>query len=239
MVTIVRAQGSTPAKAGAKMIVCQEGDPIGTVGGGRLEHELCAEARQALADGKPRVVKRHLTRDLAMCCGGEVEAFIDPVDVRERIVLVGGGHIHAALAPIVAQLGFEVILADELEEFASPGRFPRARLVHSFDPREWGVPMDAYTYVVVATREHATDQKVLEDLAAMDARPAYLGLVGSRGKSGKFRKRLEAKGVGADWIEQLRSPVGVDVGARTPAEIAVAIAAELVAVRQRPPRGSD
>lgn len=96
--------------------------------------------------------------------------------------------------------------------------------------------MDEHTYIVIATREHATDQKVLEDLAAMNGRPAFLGLVGSRAKVGRFRRRLEARGVAADWIEAIRGPVGVDVGARTPAEIAVAIAAELVAVRQRPRR---
>src|SRR6185436_14504888 len=105
LVTIVRTSGSTPRKAGAKMIVCGDGEILGTVGGGRIEHELVAEARSALEIGEPRVVHRHLTRELAMCCGGSVEAFIDVPAAQQHLVLAGAGHIHAALAPLGAKLG--------------------------------------------------------------------------------------------------------------------------------------
>jgi xanthine dehydrogenase accessory factor len=234
LVTIVRTAGSTPRKAGAKMIVAADGAQHGSVGGGRIEFELVAEARAALDAGASRLVKRHLNHDLAMCCGGEVEAFVDVVGHRVYAVLVGGGHVNSALAPIAAQLGFEVVVADELEEFASTERFPAAaRLVHSWEPATWGVPFGAETYVIIATRDHAVDQTVLERLADRAATPAYLGVIGSRGKMGRFRRRLEAKGVAPAWIAQVRGPVGLDVGAETPAEIAVAIAAELVAVRRR------
>jgi xanthine dehydrogenase accessory factor len=233
LVTVVRTGGSTPRKAGAKMLVRDDGSIAGTVGGGAIELLLIEEARAALAAGEPRLVRKHLTRELAMCCGGEVEAFIDPLGRRERLVLVGAGHIGRALAPVGASLGFDVWVVDELEEAASPERFPGAtRLVHDWSPGAWGLDLGRDTYVIVATRDHAVDQAVLEQLARLDARPTYLGVISSRAKITRFRKRLEAKGVPADWVAQVRGPIGVAIGAETPAEIAVSIAAELVAVRR-------
>jgi xanthine dehydrogenase accessory factor len=233
LVTIVRTAGSTPRKAGAKMLVRVDGSMVGTVGGGRVEADLRDEARAALSDGKARLVKRHLTRDLAMCCGGEMEAFVEPMGRKEHLVLVGGGHISAALAPMGHALGFAVTVVDDLEELASEERFPTAEKRHDFSPRTWDVPLGDATFVVVATRDHAVDQTVLEHLSTMGAMPAYLGVIGSRAKLAKFRARLESKGVAAAWIARIRGPIGVDVGAETPAEIAVAVAAELVQVRRR------
>jgi xanthine dehydrogenase accessory factor len=215
------------------MLVCEDGRQVGTVGGGAIEAALVEEAKAALASGEPRLFKRHLTHELAMCCGGEVEAFIDPMGRKERLFLVGGGHINAALAPVGAQLGFEVWVVDDLEELASPERFPVAtRLLHSWLPKEWGARFDRDAYVVIATRDHAVDQEVLEDLAKLSAEPAYLGVIGSRGKLGRFKKRLEAKGVSEAFLARVRGPIGVEVGAETPAEIAVSVAAELVAIRR-------
>jgi xanthine dehydrogenase accessory factor len=236
LVTVVRSAGSTPRKPGAKMIVLAGGGTIGTVGGGAVEQALVAEALVTLAERRPRLVTHHLTRDLAMCCGGEMQAVLDPLGLRETLVLVGGGHIHAALAPVAAALGFEVIVVDDLEELASAERFPlAARRLLSFEPREWGVSLGEDAYVVVATRDHATDQEVLEKLFRLGVTPRYLGVIGSRAKLARFRQRLEVRGVDAGWIGRIRGPIGVDVGAETPAEIAVAVAAELVAVRRRGP----
>ncbi|HEU4411500.1 MAG TPA: xanthine dehydrogenase accessory protein XdhC [Polyangiaceae bacterium] len=233
LVTVVRTGGSTPRKAGAKMVVRDDGSIEGTVGGGALELWLIDEARAAIEAGEPRLARRHLTRELAMCCGGEVEAFVDPMGRRERLVLVGGGHVNRALAPLGAALGFEVWVVDDLEEAASPERFPGAtRLVHSWQPNEWGAELGRDAYVVIATRDHAVDQGVLEQLARLGATPAYLGVISSRAKMARFRKRLEAKGVGRDWVARVRGPIGVAIGAETPAEIAVSVAAELVAVRR-------
>jgi xanthine dehydrogenase accessory factor len=234
MVTVVRTAGSTPRKPGAKMLVAENGEQYGTVGGGRIEAELLDEAKRAMAEGTPRLVRRHLTRELAMCCGGEVEAFVDPSARRETLVLVGGGHIHRALANVGAEMELDVVVVDDLEELASVERFPRAtRLVHSWLPKEWGVTLDETAYVVVATRDHEVDQEVLEKLATMGAEPRYVGVVGSRAKLLRFKKRLETKGIEPAWIERINGPIGVDVGAETPAEIAVAIAAEIVQVRRR------
>lgn len=236
LVTVVRTAGSTPRKPGAKMIVRVGGATVGTVGGGAVEQALVAEALAALAERRPRLVTHHLTRDLAMCCGGEMQAFLEPLGLRESLVLVGGGHIHAALAPLGVALGFEVLVVDDLEELASEERFPLAsRRLLTFEPKEWGLPLGEDAYLVVATRDHAVDQEVLEKLFKLGASPRYLGVIGSRAKVARFKKRLEARGVDEAWIARLRGPIGVDVGAETPAEIAVAVAAELVAVRRRGP----
>ncbi|MCU0686060.1 MAG: XdhC family protein [Polyangiaceae bacterium] len=233
LVSVVRTAGSTPRKAGAKMLVRDDGSIAGTVGGGALELLLIDEARAAIRAGEPRLVRRHLTRELAMCCGGEVEAFVDPVGRREQLVLVGAGHVNRALASVGAGLGFDVWVIDELEEAASVERFPQAtRLVHTWEPNEWGLSFGPEAYIVIATRDHAVDQDVLEKLARLDAKPAYLGVISSRGKMARFRKRFEAKGISEAWAAQVRGPIGVAIDAETPAEIAVSVAAELVAVRR-------
>lgn len=118
MITVIRTAGSTPRKAGAKMLVDEGGATCGTVGGGAIEHALIQEAKATLQERRPRLVRRHLTHDLAMCCGGEMEAFIEPLGLKETLILVGAGHIHGALAPIGQALGFSVLVADDLEEYA-------------------------------------------------------------------------------------------------------------------------
>lgn len=234
LVTVVATKGSTPRKPGAKMIVTEDGASFGTIGGGRFEHELAAAARDALTTGRAKLVRFHLTHDLAMCCGGEMEAFVEPIGGRDVLVLVGAGHVNAALAAVAARLDFELIVVDDLEELTEPARFPPGtRFVSSFAPKEWNVALGARTYVVVATRDHGVDQDVIEDLAPLAGELRYLGVIGSRGKLGRFRRRFESKGIPAEFITRVRGPIGVDVGAETPEEIAVAVAAELVAVRRR------
>jgi len=298
LATVIRTAGSTPRHPGAKMIVVR-GDggayPIttGTIGGGKIELEVI-EAAVAVAKGAPaaRVVK-HLVRDLAMCCGGEMELWIEPLDAArwkplaeaarrrgkrracvlvtgldgvggggkdviegdggargawldgerffeavrpaDRLLLFGAGHVAVAIAPLAARVGFEVVVCDEDDRFASAERFPGARILATFDDRdvekELGGPLGAGDYALIVTRDHAVDQAILERLLPR-GELGYLGLIGSRGKLGRFRRRLEAKGIGdaAAW-GRLRSPVGMDIGAETPEEIAVAVVAELIQAR--------
>jgi xanthine dehydrogenase accessory factor len=228
--TVVRTKGSTPRKVGAKMLVRADGGILGTIGGGRVEHELVTHAQAAIATGLSAIHRLHLVHDLGMCCGGEMEVLVDPMGAPERVVICGGGHIALVLAPLCDNVGFDVTVCDELEEFASVERFPRARLLSSFDPRDWAdLPLDEHTYVVIATRDHAVDQRILEQILDRDL--AYLGVIGSRGKLGRFRKRLEAKGFDPARIEHVRGPIGLDIGADTPEEIAVSVVAELIGLR--------
>jgi xanthine dehydrogenase accessory factor len=231
--TIVRTAGSTPRKHATKMLVRADGSIVGTIGGGRLEKEVvdATLALLARAEHEPRVERFHLTHDLAMCCGGEVEVLIEPLPRPRTLVVCGGGHVGKALAPLARTVGFRVVMVDEVPEFASPERFPEAeRILDSFDVRDWkGLPLDGHTFVVIATRDHAVDQAILEALLPHDL--AYLGVIGSQGKVGRFAKRIEAKGFDMARFARVRAPIGLDIGAQTPEEIAVSVVAELIAVR--------
>ncbi len=308
--TVIGAKGSTPRHLGARMAVADDGTQWGTIGGGRIEHVVVAAAREVAGGAPPRVIRQHLVRDLAMCCGGSMEVVLTPaagsrdvlaaatdareprtlvtpldgeplvmrapaerdppayqprvidgalverVGVAERAIVFGLGHVAKNLGPLLAGLGFAVIVCDDGDTGATAETPAWAtQLVESFDVREIEQVLGGFgpdDRVLIVTRDHAVDQQLLEALIAHDEL-GYLGMIGSRGKVGRFRKRLEAKGllegeVGEARWARVRAPIGLDVGAETPEEIAVAIAAELVAVRRRgqpvasdwrPVRGSD
>jgi xanthine dehydrogenase accessory factor len=234
LATVVRTAGSTPRKAAARMVVLGDGRVIGTVGGGRVEKEVTDAAVALLAEGaaaRPKLLRYHLTHELAMCCGGEMEVFVEPLVPAPPLVVCGGGHVAQALVPLARRVGFSPIVVEEAEEMATPARFPdAARIVDSFDPRDWKeLPLDAGAYVVIVTRDHAQDQALLEHLIAREL--AYLGLIGSRRKIEMFKQRLTARGVDPARFERLHAPIGLDIGAETPEEIAVAIVAELIQAR--------
>jgi xanthine dehydrogenase accessory factor len=234
LATVVRTSGSTPRKAGARMIVLGDGRIVGTIGGGRVEKEVADAAVALLAAGdaaRVTLLRYHLTHELAMCCGGEMEVFVEPLIPASPLVVCGGGHVAQALVPLARRVGFAPIVVEEAEEMATPERFPEAvRIVDSFDPRDWKeLPLDDGSYVVIVTRDHAQDQALLENLIARDL--AYLGLIGSRRKIEMFKQRLIARGVDGARFERLNAPIGLDIGAETPEEIAVAIVGELIRTR--------
>jgi xanthine dehydrogenase accessory factor len=238
LATVVRTAGSTPRKAAARMLVRPDGSIAGTIGGGRIEKEVVEAALALLAAGAaaaPRLLRYHLTHELAMCCGGEMEVFVEPLMLEPTLVVCGGGHVAHALVPMARACGWRVLVVEEAEEMASAARFPdAARIIESFDVRDWsGVPIDADTAIVIVTRDHAQDQALLEQLLTLaDGRePGYLGLIGSRRKVELFRQRLTARGVDAARFARVHAPIGLDIGAETPAEIAVAILAQLVQQR--------
>jgi xanthine dehydrogenase accessory factor len=241
LATVVRTSGSTPRKSASRMIVLGDGSIIGTIGGGRIEKEVTDAALGLIAEGaaaRPKVLKYHLTQELAMCCGGEMEVFVEPMVPEPPLIVCGAGHVARALVPVARSVGFLPWVVDESEEMATPARFPDAhQIVDSFDVRDWkDVPLDDNTYVVIVTRDHAQDQALLEQLIGRDV--AYLGLIGSRRKIAMFKQRLEARGVSPERFERLRAPIGLDIGAETPEEIAVAIVGEMIATRaaRRPKR---
>lgn len=292
--TVTGAHGSTPRHLGARMVVAADGAQWGTVGGGRIEQLVVERAREVAQGGAPAIVRQHLVRDLAMCCGGSMEvvltpgegsraalralatgkpvvlrtpldgaplearppragdprahqpvihegALIERLGAVERAIVFGLGHVAKNLGPLLANLGFTVIACDDGETGAAADRPAWASdLVESFDAAEVERAIGGFgadDIVLIVTRDHAIDQKLLEQLIARDDL-GYLGMIGSRGKVGRFRKRLEARGLldgdaGAARWRRLRAPIGLDLGAETPEEIAIAIAAELVARRRR------
>lgn len=229
--TVVAAGGSTPRSVGARMIVYPHGRSRGTIGGGALEAEV---VRRCLGGDvrSPVIVDLHLERDLGMACGGRVSVLLEPLGAAPEVVLFGSGHVAHELAPLVARVGFRLAVVDDVADRNTAGRFPAARLrIHSFDPTDWsGVRLDRQAYAVVVTSDHERDLAVLRALAGREL--GYVGMIGSRRKAEAVRAALRAEGVDEAWLQRLHVPVGLDIGAETPAEIAVSIVAQLVRVRR-------
>jgi xanthine dehydrogenase accessory factor len=229
--TVISTGGSTPRKSGARMLVFADGESVGTIGGGALEHHVVGVARRVASTGEAERVDVHLVRDLGMCCGGRTEVYVESVGRRDAMVIYGAGHVAAALAPVLLALDFAVTVVDERDEFATAARFPGCQ-VEVTDPRSHAraLPDDPDRYVLLTTHDHALDQDLGEILLPRPC--AWLGMIGSRGKVARFFVRWQGAGLDPALFSRLCAPVGLDLGAETPAEIAVSIAAELVRVRR-------
>jgi xanthine dehydrogenase accessory factor len=234
LVTIVRARGSTPQRVGAKMLVYADGRTVGTIGGGCYEHDALGKAREAIAARAPTLASYQLNDDLAqetgLVCGGQMEVFIEPLEPSPLLVIVGAGHVAWHLARAAREVGFRRLVADDREKFANAERFPEAEVVVDSIP-EWlhRADLPPSAFVVIVTRGHRHDLDALRAVAARDLR--YLGLIGSRAKVARLFDALAGEGVPPECLARVHAPIGLDIGAVTPAEIAVAIVAELVAVR--------
>lgn len=236
MVTIVAAHGSTPQRVGAKMLVFADGRMVGTIGGGCYEHDAFWKAREALGTRRSRLVHYELSDDLAeesgLICGGQMDVFIEPIEPAPRLYILGAGHVGLQLGQIAPTVGFRLHVVDDRQKFANHERFPAADEVVVENVAQWVTTAEipASAYVVVLTRGHRQDFDVLRGLAGRSVR--YLGLIGSRAKVARLTDALIEAGVSPEWLRQLRAPIGFDIGAVSPEEIAVAILAELIAVRR-------
>ncbi len=234
LVTIVRSNGSTPQRTGAKMLVFAAGRTVGTIGGGCYENDAILRAREVIATGKPTVVRYDLNDDFVeesgLICGGQMEVYIDPIRPAPALYIIGAGHVGWHLAQAAFDAGFRVHVVDDREKFANAERFPNAEIVVE-DIAAWlhRADLPASAYVVVVTRGHTHDFDALRALAARDLR--YLGLIGSRAKVARVFDALESEGLPAECLDRVHAPIGLDIGATTPAEIAISILAELIAVR--------
>jgi xanthine dehydrogenase accessory factor len=235
-VTVVRANGSTPQRAGAKMLVFPDGRTLGTIGGGCYENDAFWKAREAIATGKPALVHYELNDDFAqengLVCGGQMDVHIDPLEPTPHLYIVGAGHVGWHLGRIAPDAGFRVHVVDDREKFANSERFPNAEEVIADSIPDWlhRAEIPASAFVVVVTRGHTHDLDAMRALAARDVK--YLGLIGSRAKVRRIYDMLLAEGMPPECLERVRAPIGFDIGAVTPAEIAISIMAELVAVRR-------
>jgi xanthine dehydrogenase accessory factor len=235
LATVIESGGSTPRQGGARMLVYADGGTVGTIGGGALEYEVCARAVRVATTGRPERYTAHLVADLGMCCGGRVELYIEPLHARTPFVMFGAGHVAAAVAPLLVSLDFDVQVIDARDDLCREERFPGCT-VHTTDPRRYAaaMPDDPAACWLIVTHDHALDQDLVETLLPKSF--AWLGMIGSRGKVARFLVRLRASGMDPGLFSRLSAPVGLDLGAETPAEIAVAIAAELVRLRRAPDR---
>lgn len=232
LAVVVDSSGSSPRKAGAKMIVRGDGSIQGTVGGGRVEAETIAAAIDAIGSGTPRTLSFSLTEEHGFVCGGTLLVYVEPLSSGPRLLVFGAGHVGRALAGAATFAGFRVTVADERPEYATRDRVPEAEETVVGDPaavlRE--VRVDPATFVVVATTDHQRDFEAVRAALATPAR--FIGVVGSRRKRALLLDTLGNEGVPPGELERISIPVGVPIGAETPAEIAVSIVAQLIGARR-------
>lgn len=235
LVTIVSSQGSTPQRVGAKMLVFADGRTVGTIGGGCYENDAFGKAREALETRRPRLVHYDLSDDFAeesgLICGGQMDVYIEPLEPAPQLYLIGAGHVAYHVAPLAHSVGFRIHVLDDREKFANRERFPHATEVIVESIPDWlaRAEIPAHAYAVIVTRGHRHDLDALRVLAGRDLR--YLGLIGSRAKIARIYDALTDEGLPADRLRLVHAPIGLDIGAVTPQEIAVSIMAELIAVR--------
>jgi xanthine dehydrogenase accessory factor len=235
--TITNVRGSIPSFQTAKMLVRDDGSIAGTIGGGCVEAEVWQAAREVMEEEKPRSLTFNLNNnpryDTGLACGGTLEIFIEPVLPPALLYIFGAGHVAYNLYKVATIAGFEVVVIDDRESYANAERFPEARevIADDFDAVTARLHVPESSYIVIVTRGHRDDMRVLR--WAIHANARYLGMIGSRRKTIAIYKELEKEGIPAEKFANVHAPVGLEIGAVTPEEIAVAIVAELIAERRR------
>ena len=232
LATVTDTGGSTPRMAGAQMAIWANGI-AGTIGGGAFEHRVMVDAHELLntPDVRCAEVSVHLVRDLAMCCGGKMTAFLQKIEPAPRLRIYGAGHIGTELARVAAIAGFDVTVVDGRAEWADPERFPSTIEVLDVEPEDDIGKQTTFDYVVVVTHSHPLDEALIRKM--VEQTPTYLGLIGSRGKWARFSQRLSARGLSEELLSQVHCPVGFDLGGLTPGEIAISVVAEMITARRK------
>jgi xanthine dehydrogenase accessory factor len=237
LATIIARKGATPRKDSAKMLVYEDGNQIGSIGGGSIESEACREARLVMESGKPRVLTFDLTgidpEESALVCGGSMEVYLEPISPEPTLVIFGAGHVSKAVAEAGKLAGFKITIIDDRAKYANPDRFPCADAIYVED---WESAIkklraNSFTYLFIATRGHQFDLICLR--FAVNSQTKYIGMLGSRKKAKTLCDFLEKEGVDPSKFEQIFVPAGLDIGAETPEEIAASVIAEIVAVHKK------
>ena len=234
--TITNVRGSIPSFQTAKMLIRDDGSIAGTIGGGCVEAEVWQAAREVMEEEKPRSLTFNLNNnpkyDTGLVCGGTLEVFIEPVLPPALLYIFGAGHVAFNLYRIAQIAGFDVVVVDDRESYANRERFPDARevIADDFDVALAHMHVPESAYIVIVTRGHRDDMRVLR--WAVNANARYLGMIGSQRKTIAIYKELEKEGVPAEKFANVHAPVGLEIGAVTPEEIAVAIVAEMIAIRR-------
>ncbi len=235
LATVVGGEKGVPGKTGFRMLVYSDGSSLGTIGGGLLEAKVREEALHCLDDRKTKLLEYTLDEQSAdgigALCGGKVQIFVEPIEGSPKLYVFGGGHIAVPLVQFANTLGFSVIVVDDREEFANKTRFPQTEVklgnfvdvTKSFDFRE-------DDSVVIVTRGHEHDEVVLKECLSKDRLPNYIGMIGSRDKVAATFSHLKEQGVSEKLLAKVKAPIGINIGARTQAEIALSIMAQIVAL---------
>lgn len=233
--TIVQSSGSTPRGTGSKMLVFQDGSFLDTIGGGEMESRVIQAALEGMRDGQARYLKYSFTdpqRGDPGVCGGQVEVYVEPNIPPSVLVVVGAGHVGKAVAHLAHWLGFRVVISDDRPEFSSPDAIPDADEYHTgpLSGLPLQVPLTPWTFIVLTTRGMNIDVEGLPVLLKSQA--AYIGVIGSRRRWQLAYNQMLAAGVPADQLGRVHSPIGLELNAETPEEIAVSILAEIIMLKR-------
>ncbi|MGH9662779.1 MAG: XdhC family protein [Bryobacteraceae bacterium] len=234
--TIVDVRGSIPSYESAKLLVRDDGSMIGTIGGGCVEAEVWNAAKEVIATERPKHLTFNLGQNAAydngLICGGQLDVFVEPVIPAPRALVFGAGHISKSLCKVASLAGFSVTVVDDREAFANQERFPDASEIHAAEYEEVFPKLEItqMCYVIIVTRGHRDDMRVLRWAVGTPAR--YVSMIGSKRKVIGVVKELEKEGIGRAALEKIYAPMGLEIGAISPEEIAVSVVAEMIAVRR-------
>lgn len=238
LATIVQVNGSIPSYESAKLLVREDGSMLGTIGGGCVEAEVWNAAREVIQTERPKHLNFSLGQEAAydegLICGGQLNVFVEPIVPQPRAVIFGAGHVSKSLSKVLDLAGFAVTIVDDREQFANRERFPEARQIHAAE-YESVFPLLAVNptcYLVIVTRGHRDDMRVLRWAVETNAR--YIAMIGSRRKTISIIKEFEKEGLARHLFERIHAPMGLEIGAITPEEIAISVAAEMIATRRLP-----
>jgi xanthine dehydrogenase accessory factor len=233
LATVVAHGGSSPRKSGAKMLIRKDGSSLGSVGGGRVEKETVDAALQALTTGEPRLLEFILTEEHGFACGGSMTVFVEPCGQRPQLVLFGAGHVGRAITGLASGCGFRVVVVDERPDCALQELLPGADKIHCCAVSEAfeQLNLDRETSVIIATPGHLSDFAAVRGCLATEA--GFIGLLGSLRKRESLMLTLTQDGFDSNHRGRIITPVGLDIGARTPEEIAVSIVAQLISLKKK------
>src|ERR1700686_5363602 len=234
LATIVHTNGSIPSYESSRMLVREDGSIAGTIGGGGVEAEVWAAAKEVMQKEAPRKMVFNLNNeakyDNGLICGGTLEVFVEPILPQPMLYVFGGGHVSMAVAKAATAAGFGIGVVDDRETFANQERFPMAQEIYtSYEDAFEKIHPNAASYLVIVTRGHKEDMRVLAWAVRTEAR--YVGMIGSKRKVLSVYKALENEGYRAEEFARVYAPIGLDIGALSPEEIAVSVMAALIAVR--------
>lgn len=236
LATIVQVNGSIPSYESAKLLVREDGSMAGTIGGGCVEAEVWNVAREVMETGQPRHLTFSLGQDAAydngLICGGQLNIFVEPIVPQTRAFIFGAGHISKSLSKVANLAGFETVIVDDREAFANRDRFPEAVNVCAGEYEEVFPQLNVRdtSYLIIVTRGHRDDMRVLRWALGTPAR--YISMIGSKRKTISVMKELEKEGIPRESFDRLFAPMGLEIGAVSPEEIAVSVVAEMIAVRR-------
>ncbi len=238
LATIVQVRGSIPSYESAKLLVREDGSMMGTVGGGCVEAEVWNAAREVIDTEKPKHLTFSLGQDAAydngLICGGQLNIFVEPVIPQPRAFIFGGGHVSKSLSKVATLAGFSTVIVDDREAFANKERFPEAEETFADEYESVFAKLDvtSSSYLIIVTRGHRDDMRVLRWAVTTQAR--YIAMIGSKRKTISVIHELEKEGFDRALFEKIFAPMGLDIGAESPEEIAIAVVAEMIAVRRAP-----